>query len=115
MISGLIPNGMITCPSWRRRLAARCGGLQDVVAWVGLVGDVGPLGRERTEPARLVVLECLDQLGPGVHDERAVRGDWLPDWLAAEHQQFHALARAVRPVAGAERQRVARAEYGELT
>ncbi len=58
--------------------------LQDVVAGVGLGGKLRPLRGDRAEPARLVVLERLHQLGPGVHHERAVGGDRLPDRLAAE-------------------------------
>src|SRR5437667_454658 len=69
--------------------------LEDVVAGAGGGRDVRPLSRDRAEAARLVVLERLDQLGPGVHDERAVGRDRLADRLAAEHQDVQLLAGAV--------------------
>src|SRR5258707_5342740 len=65
------------------------GTSENVVAWVRL-------GRDRAEPARLVVLERLDQLVPGVHHERAVGRDRLPDRLAAQHQEVQASPLAIR-------------------
>src|SRR5258706_14955219 len=41
--------------------------------------------RHDPEPAGLVVLHGLHDLGPGVHDERAVPGHRLPDRLPAQH------------------------------
>ena len=70
--------------------------LQHVVARVRL-------GRDSPQPPGLVVLEGLHQLGAGVHDERPVRRDRLPDRLPAEQQDVHVLSRISR-----ERDRVAR-------
>jgi hypothetical protein len=47
-------------------------------AWVDVSGGLmRHLGL--TEPASLEVLDRLDDLGGGVHDERAVTSYWLPD------------------------------------
>ena len=67
--------------------------LEHVVAGVRLGGD-------GAEPAGLEVLEGLDQLVPGVHHERAVRGDRLADRLAAEDQDVQPVAGAVVAAAG---------------
>src|SRR5258708_16475359 len=83
------------------------GTSENVVAWVRL-------GRDRAEPARLVVLERLDQLVPGVHHERAVGRDRLPDRLTAQQQQVEVLARALLALGRAERDRAARPEDSEL-
>jgi hypothetical protein len=48
-------------------------------------------GRNPTQPARLVVLECLAQLVPGVHHERPVAGDGFADGTAAEEQRSFVL------------------------
>src|SRR5260370_28775410 len=80
-----------------------------------LVRDDCPLRGNRAEPAGLVVLEGLDQLRSGVHHERTVRGDGLPDWLTAEDEHVKPFARAVGPAVRAERQHLAGAEYRELT
>src|SRR5580704_980202 len=63
------------------------GKLQDVVPRVRLGWDLAALGRDTAQPARLEVLERLDQLVPGVHHERPVRGHRLTDRLPAENQQ----------------------------
>src|SRR5690242_1637259 len=60
--------------------------LEDVVAGVVLLRQRAALGRDRAQPAGLEVLESLDQLGPGVHDERAVGGNRLANRLAAQEQ-----------------------------
>src|SRR5215469_14061255 len=72
-------------PAARERWCPTAGS-EHVVAGARLVGDPPRLGRDRAEPARLVVLECLDELVPAVHHEGAVRGDRLPDRLATEQE-----------------------------
>ena len=64
-------------------VVAQMLGSEDVVAWVRLFGHLGSLGGYRPQAAGLVVLEGLHELGPGVHHERAVSSDRLPDRLAA--------------------------------
>ena len=80
-------------------------GLKNVVPRTGLDGH----RRDRAQPARLVVLEGLDQLGAGVHDERPVGRHRLPDRLPAEQQDVH-----VRRGPGRERDRVPGPEHGQL-
>jgi len=70
---------------------------------------VGGHRGNRPQPARLVVLERLDQLGAGVHDEWPVRRDRLADRLAAEQQDVQVAAGVRR-----ERDRVPGAEHGQL-
>src|SRR5579872_6475531 len=67
------------------RAVGRARRLEDVVAWVGGFRDDRG-SRDGAQAAGLVVLEGLNQFGAGVHDERAVRRDRLPDRLAAEQQ-----------------------------
>src|SRR5439155_1630279 len=85
--------------------AARPFRLKNVVPGTGLDGYRG----NRPQPARLEVLEGLDQFGPGVHDERPVGLDRLPDRLAAEQQDVHV---ALGP--GRERDRLPGPEHGQL-
>ena len=71
--------GAVTSASERRaRTRAEGSGV------VRLGVDAGVRGRDAAQPAGLVVLERLHQLGAGVHDERPVRRDRLADRLAAE-------------------------------
>src|SRR5438445_10153825 len=86
----------------------------DVVSWVRLLGDLGAPGWDRPKPPGLVILEGLHELGPGVHHERAVRSDRLPDRLAAKHQDVQPLARPVHPALCAEGEHVTRSERGQL-
>jgi hypothetical protein len=55
------------------------------------------------KPARLEVLEGLPDLGLGVHDERAVVLDVLPDRLAAEDQRLEVARVGVLPCRRPER------------
>src|SRR5215469_212006 len=101
----------------RARRGVRPGpaaGSEHVVAGVRLVGDPPGLGRDGTKPARLVVLEGPDEFVPGVHHERAVRGDRFPDRLAAQEQDVEFPAGPLLVRIGAERDRLARAEHGQL-
>ncbi len=90
------------------------GKLQDVVAGVGVRRDLGVLGRDAAQPAGLEVLERLHQLLPGVHHERAVRGDRLPDRLPAQDQDVQLVAGSLLGPGRVHGQRVARAENREL-
>jgi CheY-like chemotaxis protein len=90
------------------------GQLQDVVPGVRLGRDLAALGRDTAQPARLEVLERLDQLVPGVHHERPVRGDRLADRLPAEDQDVQLAAGPLLGPGGVHGQRVTRAEHGEL-
>ena len=71
-------------------------------------------GRDGAHAALLEILEGLGQLGPGVHDERAVVGDRLADGSAAEHQNVEAGGPAVLGLVGGHDDRVARPEDGQL-
>jgi hypothetical protein len=87
--------------------------------WVGeddVVGlTVGPLGgRDLPEPARLVVLERLGDLGPGVHDEGAVVHDGLTDRASAEDEELEIVVPALLAGVGCDPDRVAGAEHHEL-
>ena len=53
------------------------------------------LGGDGAEPAGLVVLEGLDELGAGVHHERPVGGHRLADGLAAEDEHVELLVTAL--------------------
>src|SRR3954465_2099974 len=83
----------------------------------------GPLRRDRPEPPRLEVLERLQDLELGVHDERAAPRDRLADRPTTEQQHLERRMPAVLDVGCGERDRVAgaagggkwrRAEYDEL-
>ena len=65
--------------AWTAR-PARSTGEEELVARRGSAGVVGAeaVGGDRAQPAGLEVLDGLDQLGPGVHHERAVGRDRLP-------------------------------------
>jgi len=89
------------------------GRLQDVVPGVRLGRDLA-LGRDTAQPARLEVLERLDQLVPGVHHERPVRGHRLTDRLPAEDQDVQLVAGPLLGPRGVHGQRVTRAEHREL-
>jgi len=89
-------------------------GLQDVVPGVRLGRDLGALGRDTAQPARLEVLERLDQLVPGVHHERPVRRHRLTDRLPAEDQDVQLVAGPLLGRRGVHGQRVTRAEHREL-
>src|SRR5580700_12049545 len=105
---------MITSRASVHGLARQGSRSEHAVAGARLLGDRPWLRRDAAQPARLVVLEGLDQLVPGVHHERAVRGDRLPDRLAAQEQQVEVLARTLLPLGGAERERAAGPEHDEL-
>jgi signal transduction histidine kinase/CheY-like chemotaxis protein len=89
------------------------GKLQDVVPGVRLGRDLA-LGRDTAQPARLEVLERLDQLVPGVHHERPVRRHRLTDRLPAEDQDVQLVAGSLLGPRGVHGQRVTRAEHREL-
>src|SRR3984957_3749295 len=90
------------------------GALQDVVPGVRLGRDLAALGRDTAQPARLEVLERLDQLVPGVHYERPVRRHRLTDRPPAEDQDVQLVAGSLLGPGGVHGQRVARAEHREL-
>jgi signal transduction histidine kinase/CheY-like chemotaxis protein len=90
------------------------GQLQDVVPGVRLGRDLAALGRDTAQPARLEVLERLDQLVPGVHHERPVRRHRLTDRLPAEDQDVQLVAGSLLGPRGVHGQRVTRAEHREL-
>jgi signal transduction histidine kinase/CheY-like chemotaxis protein len=90
------------------------GQLQDVVPGVRLGRDLAALGRDTAQPARLEVLERLDQLVPGVHHERPVRRHRLTDRLPAEDQDVQLVAGPLLGPRGVHGQRVTRAEHREL-
>ena len=76
---------------------------------------VGQLdGWNATETARLVVLERLGDLSPGVHDERAVVDDRLANRLAAEDQDLEARVAALLMGVGGDTQRGAGPEHPQL-
>src|SRR5215471_16343533 len=87
---------------------------EHVVTGAWLLGDRPALGRDAAQPARLVVLERPDQLVPRVHHERAVRGDRLPDRLAAQEQDVEVLAWPLLARVGPERERAAGPENDQL-
>src|SRR5215831_15280531 len=87
---------------------------EHVVTGMRLLGDRPWLGRDAAQPAGLVVLERPDQLVPRVHHERPVRGDRLPDRLAAQEQDVEVLARPLLARVGPERERAARPENDQL-
>ena len=62
----------------------------------------------------LEVLERLRELGPGVHHERPVRLDRLPDRATTQHQHLEIRAARVLPVVRAHPQPVAGAEHHQL-
>jgi signal transduction histidine kinase/CheY-like chemotaxis protein len=90
------------------------GQLQDVVPGVRLGRDLAALGRDTAQPARLEVLERLDQLVPGIHHERPVRRHRLTDRLPAEDQDVQLVAGPLLGPRGVHGQRVTRAEHREL-
>jgi len=87
--------------------------------WVGevdvarlAVGQVG--GWNAAEPARLVVLESLDDLGPGVHDERAVVHDRLANRPAAENQDLQVRVAALLMRVSPDAQDITGTEHHQL-
>src|SRR6516162_9171775 len=110
--------GLVTAEAYGRRPPGPAGRAdrrsEHVVAGTRLGRDWPRLCRDAAQPASLVVLERLDQLVPGVHHERAVRGDRFPDRLTAQQQDVEVLARPLLPLGGAERDRAAGPEDDEL-
>ena len=68
----------------------------------------------RPEATGVEVVERLLQLGPGVHHERSVGGDGLPDREAAQHQHVERRGALVLLLVGAHGDDVAGAEHREL-
>src|SRR3954447_2554409 len=70
---------------------------------------------DAAESAGLIVLEGLDDLELGVHDERAVGDDGLADRPAAEEQDVEVGAAALLAGVSGDGDRVATAEHRELS
>ena len=102
-------------------LVARCatlGGAAPVMSSAGEV-SIDVIGRvvhggDRTEPARLEVLERRDELVARVHDERPVPRHGLADRTAAEHEHLQLGRPRLLPRRSGDTQAVAGAEHREL-
>ena len=70
--------------------------------------------RNGAELARLEVLDRLDQLGLGVHHERAVLKHRLVNWLAAQDQNLERRPPRLLRLRGRHGDPVARPEHGQL-
>src|ERR1700689_63896 len=73
------------------------------------------VGRNIAELAGLEVVERLDQLGLGVHHERAAVNHWLPDRLTAQDQHLQSGHARVPRRPGADRDAITGTQDHQLT